>query len=97
MTALINTTTDERRRAHAHKVEEFQAILGQIQGQYRDNTLAFKALGLAYEAMRLAWYAVQYEDDGGHINDVGDMLAFVRMHLKQAYQAYMSKTNDLSK
>lgn len=40
----------------------YQSDIGRIRQIYRDHTVEFKALTLAYEAVRLAWYAVHGDE-----------------------------------
>lgn len=40
----------------------YQSDIGGLRQHYRDHTLQFKALSLAYEAVRLAWYAVRCDE-----------------------------------
>ncbi len=60
--ALIATTADARRAAHAATIQQLQTTLADLQYQYADSTLAFVALHTAWQAARVAWYAVRYEE-----------------------------------
>ena len=65
----------------AKHVEELQMELYNLRGLYRDNTLAFSALLLAYEATRLAWYAIKRDSDGGHLENLEDALRWYKAKL----------------
>ena len=80
---LIQDTTDPRRKEHAAELQEIQHRLDTLKFQYRDHTLAFKALDLAWETTRLAWYAV-HQETLEHLEQVGNSLAWVRAAARQA-------------
>jgi hypothetical protein len=52
---------------NAKLIEAMQTTLGRLQRQYEDLALEFWALHLAWEAVRLAWYVVVQQDDGGKL------------------------------
>ncbi|MBN1886947.1 MAG: hypothetical protein JW850_03120 [Thermoflexales bacterium] len=79
---LISKADDSRRNTHADEIQVIQDRLGQLERLYADSTLAFKALTLAYEAARVAWYAVKHETDGDHVENVEAALTWVRKHLE---------------
>ncbi len=57
--------------------EQIHAIQDQIANlkfRYSDDTLEFRALHLAEQAARLAWYAVKHNNDGGHLVDLEQAL-----------------------
>lgn len=59
----------QERQAALH---ELQDQLSAMQHQYLDHELPFKALNLAYQAVRIAWYAVGQNREGcqRHIEDL---------------------------
>ncbi|MBN1890643.1 MAG: hypothetical protein JW850_21795 [Thermoflexales bacterium] len=82
MPQLIIKPNDSRRDQHADEIQMLQDRLGQLERLYSDSTLAFKALQLAYEAARVAWYAVKHEGDGGHLDDIGKAFKWVEDHVE---------------
>jgi len=53
MSSLISNSTDPRRAQHAEALQAIQTQIDALKFEYADNTLAFKALDLAWEAARL--------------------------------------------
>lgn len=74
----MSTATDTERRDILHNI---QNQLSALQHQYRDYTLQFKALLLAYESVRLAWYAIGQVDDGGKLERVAAAFDHLKRHL----------------
>lgn len=48
-------------------LQDIQDKLDALKDQYRDHTVEFKALLLAWEATRLAWYVIGQGHDGGKL------------------------------
>ncbi len=63
---------------HTEQIHAIQDQIAEIKFEYRDNTLAFRALHLAWEATRLAWYAVKRNNDGGKLADVEWALGWIK-------------------
>lgn len=74
------TETTSRADTGKH-IEAAQNVLGQLQGRYTMDDPAFYALGLAWEAARLAWYVVMRGNDGGKLQDVRAALDEVERQL----------------
>lgn len=79
---LITRPDDIRCHDDAQRIMLMQSCLALIKLNYADSTLAFKALDLAWEATRLAWYAVSQNDDGGKLKSLESSLAWVKYSLK---------------
>ncbi len=46
-------------RSAAEVIQEVQTTIGRLQMVYRDTTPDFRALAIAWEALRFAWYVVE--------------------------------------
>jgi hypothetical protein len=86
MTQPIKDPTDPRRRQPAETLERAQAILWATGKLFDPDTLAAKALRLAYEAARVAYYGIIDETDGDHLPDVRQALRVVEEHLEATRQ-----------
>ncbi len=64
-------------------IQNMQTAIGRLQMQYRDSTLEFWALHLAWEAIRLAWYVVAQHDDGGKLGRVEEALKELKEHIEK--------------
>lgn len=80
------------KRVQAMAVRERQQLLHDVQNQisalkfqYRDSSLEFKALHLAFEAVRISWYAVDHNKDGclGHRDDLDAAMEWLSGHLEE--------------
>jgi hypothetical protein len=80
----ITDPGDPRRRQPAQTLERAQAIIWAMRHLFAKETLAFKALRLAYEAARVAYYAILDETDGDHLPDVREALFQAQRHLEEA-------------
>ena len=74
---LIRTADDTRRLTHAAELEAIQERIGALRAQYADSTLAFVALELAWQVVRVAWYAVKHERRE-HVDDLDGALRWFR-------------------
>jgi hypothetical protein len=81
----------QSRQVQVMSVPERQQLLHNLQDkicvlqrQYRDNSLEFKALHLAFESVRLAWYAVGQNPGGcrGHWDDLEPAFTCLGRHLE---------------
>lgn len=82
MASLIETANHPDRKYIAHKVEYIQNKVRYLYRHFGDETLAFKAGHLAWEALRLFWYAVKHESDGGKLVEVERALEAVRQQVE---------------
>lgn len=67
MSNLIKDPNDPRRRLPAQTLERAQGILWSVHKLFASETLARKALRLAWEAIRVAYCAIIDETDGDHL------------------------------
>ncbi len=51
----------------AELIQQMQNMLGRLQIRYSESTPEFWALRLAWEAVRVAWYTVTQQNDGGKL------------------------------
>ncbi len=58
----------------SQSIQDAQSVIGKAQRAYRDTQVQFWALGLAWEAVRLAWYEVADGNNGGKIANVENAL-----------------------
>lgn len=77
---LITDINDPQRKSIASQVENVQHTIGLAQRRFSDDTLAFQTGALAYEAIRLFWYAVMSENDGHHLEDVEIAFKWLKDH-----------------
>jgi hypothetical protein len=75
---------------NAELIEGVQTTLGHLQRQYEDRALEFWALRLAWEAVRLAWYVVVKNDDGGKL----DLVEIAWRDFKERYEAAQRQTEE---
>lgn len=61
--------------SEADEIERMQQRVYELLNAHPDGTLASNALALAWQAIRASWYAVEKDDDGGHLDDVEDAFA----------------------
>jgi hypothetical protein len=74
----VQTTRQRQQELHI-----LQDTVGAMQHIYRNPDLEFKALNLAYQSLRLAWYCLE-GSDGGKLEYVQDALDDVKRHLEDA-------------
>lgn len=65
-----NATAHTERAEAGRLIEGAQSAMGSLQQRYSSDDLVFHALGLAWETLRLAWYAVMRGHDGGKLENV---------------------------
>jgi len=58
----------------AGQLQQAQSVLGKAQRSYSDSDVRFWALGLAWEAVRLAWYEVVEGHNAGKLRNVENAL-----------------------
>ena len=58
----------------AGQLQTAQSVIGRAQRSYGDSDIRFWALGLAWEAVRLAWYEVVEGHNGGKLRNVENAL-----------------------
>ncbi len=58
----------------AGQLQQAQSVIGKAQTRYSDSDTCFWALGLAWEAVRLAWYEVVEGHNGGKLRNVENAL-----------------------
>ena len=58
----------------AGQLQQMQSVIGKAQTQCSDSSTCFWALGLAWEAVRLAWYEVVEGHNGGKLRNVENAL-----------------------
>ena len=56
------------------QIQQMQSLLGRAQTLYNDSDIRFWALGLAWEAARLAWYEVVEGHNAGKLRNVENAL-----------------------
>lgn len=84
MSTLIVDVSDPRRLADGVELQKVQEQISAIKLRYADSTLAFKALDLAWEATRAAWYAIAQENDDGKLNRAKESLDWCMAHLDRS-------------
>ena len=58
----------------AGQLQQVQAVIGRAQSGYSDSDTCFWALGLAWEAVRLAWYELTQGHPGDKLRNVENAL-----------------------
>lgn len=64
------------------EIERIQDELGVLHALYTDDTPQFRALFLAWESIRLAWYVVGQGYDGGKLGNVEMALSWLKEALE---------------
>ena len=64
-------------------IQQMQNMLGRLQVGYSEATPEFWALRLAWEAVRVAWYVVTQQNDGGKLQLVEGALKDLKEQLQK--------------
>ena len=65
-------------RTAADEIEAMQRRVFALRDGYSGNALALNALMVAWQSLRVAWYAIERGSDGDHLEDIEAALGRLR-------------------